>query len=87
MKLRIGTWAGVSLLVAVGWALYVHPTFPSLIQDSSVVWNLALYAANRARRFSIPFRHWSLLDFLANALAYGFIGFMVGALPLKLHRT
>ena len=88
MKLRIGIWAGVGLLVAVGWALYAYSTFPSLIQEDPIVWNLALFTepivlAGFRFHFGIGL-YWVLL---ANALTYGFIGLIVETVRQKLHHA
>jgi hypothetical protein len=91
MKLRIGIWAGVGLLVAVGWALYAYFTFPSLIQakgEDSIVWSLALFTqpivlAGFRFHFGIGL-YWVLL---ANALTYGFIGLIVETVRQKLHHA
>ena len=86
MKLRIGIWAGVGLLVVVGWALYDYSTFPSLIQENPIAWNLALFTrpivfAGFRFHFGIGF-YWVLLT---NALTYGFIGLIVETVRQKLH--
>jgi hypothetical protein len=88
MKLRIGAWASVGLLVAVGWALYAYPTFPSPIQEDRIVWNLALFTqpivlAGFRFHFGIGL-YWVLL---ANALTYGFIGLIVETVRQKLHHA
>jgi hypothetical protein len=85
MKLRISIWAGVGLLVAVGWALYAYSTFPSLIQENPIVWNLALFTqplvlAGFRFHFGIGL-YWVLL---ANALTYGFIGLIVETVRQRL---
>ena len=87
MKLRIAIWAGVGLLVAVSWALYAYPTFPS-IQEDPIVWNLAHFTqpivfASFRFHFGIGL-YWVLL---ANALTYGFIGLIVETVRQKLHRA
>jgi hypothetical protein len=88
MILRIAIWAGVGLLVAVGWALYAYSTFPSLMQEDPLVYNLALLTqpialASFRFHFGIGL-YWVLL---ANALTYGFIGLIVETVRQKLHHA
>jgi len=88
MKRRIGLWTGVGLLVAVGWALYAYFTFPSLIQEDPIVWNLALWSqpivlAGFRLHFGMGL-YWVLL---ANALTYGLIGLIVETVRQKLHHA
>ena len=85
MKLRVGIWAGVGLLVAVGWGLYAYPTFPRLIEEDPIVFNLALLTqpialASHRLHFGIGL-YWVLL---ANALTYGLIGLIVESVRQKL---
>ena len=88
MKLRIGLWAGVGLLVAVGWALYAYSTFPRLIQEDPRMLNLALLTqpivlAGFRFHFGMGL-YWVLL---VNALTYGFIGLIVETVRQKLHHA
>jgi len=85
MKLRVGIWAGAGLLVAVGWALYAYSTFPSLIEENPIVFNLAFWTqpialASLRFHFGVGL-YWALL---ANALTYGCIGLIVETLRQKL---
>jgi len=86
MKLRVGIWAGVGLLVAIGWALYAYPTF--LIEEDPIVFNLALLTqpialASVRLHFGIGL-YWVLL---ANALTYGLIGLVVESVRQKLRHA
>ena len=86
MKLRVGIWAGVGLLVAIGWAFYAYPTF--LIEEDPIVFNLALLTqpialASVRLHFGIGL-YWVLL---ANALTYGLIGLVVESVRQKLRHA
>ena len=86
MKLRVGIWAGVGLLVAIGWALYAYPTF--LIEENPIAFNLALLTqpialASVRLHFGIGL-YWVLL---ANALTYGLIGLIVESVRQKLRHA
>ena len=89
MKYRIAVWAGVGLLVAVGWALYSYSAFPSPITRAEpVVWNLAHFTqpimlASFRFHFGIGV-YWVLF---ANAVTYALVGLMVETLRQRLHHS
>ena len=89
MKYRIVVWAGVGLLVALGWALYSSSAFPSPITRAEpLVWNLALLTQPivfAGFRFHFGIGVYSVL--LANAVTYALVGLIVEALRQQLHHS
>lgn len=89
MKFRIAMWAGVGLLVAVGWAVYSYSAFPSPITRAQpVVWNLAFLTQPIAlASFRFHFGIGAYWVLVANAATYGLIGLLVEAVRQKLHHA
>jgi len=89
MKFRIAIWAGVGLLVAVGWAVYSSSAFPSPITRAEpVVWNLALLTQPIVlASFRFHFGIGVYWVFLANTVTYGLIGLIAETVRQKLHHA
>ena len=89
MKFRIAIWAGVGLLVAVGWALYSFSAFPSPITRAEpVVWNLALLTQPIVlASFRFHFGIGVCWVLLANTITYGLIGLIAETVRQKLHHA
>ena len=81
MKRRIGMWAGVGLLVAAFWAIYLYPTALPIISSHPILWLLArvsqpfVFASfyfHRDLRF-----YWAIA---ANVATYAVVGVLVETL-------
>jgi len=86
MKYRIALWAGVGLLVAIGWALYAFASAPPAMTSGDPIVRLVeltcpIVFASVHFHFGLGL-YWSLL---ANAATYGLIGLIVETLRQQLH--
>ena len=88
MRRIVAIWAGVGVLIAVFWAIYVAMTFPAQLQAKPFLWGLAEITCPIA--FASVHFHFGVKLYLAvaaNAVTYALIGVIAETLRRTLHHA
>lgn len=88
MKRTIAVFAGLGILVAAFWAIYVAVTFPASLEAQPILWvlvqiTLPIASASAHYHFAVKL-YWAIV---ANAVTYAIVGAMVEGVRQQLRHA